>query len=430
MNNPQEPNLSAKPPRSFSLKLNFSWTFAGNVVYALCQWGMLSVMAKLGNAQMVGQFALGLAITAPFYMFSNLQLRGILASDSQNQNSFNEYVGLRILASFIAFLLIVLTVFIAGYPLQTAIVIILIGIAKGAESVSDIIFGLLQKNERMDRVAISLMYKGIASLLLLGVLVWVTENIIFGVAGYALAFVGILAVYDLYSSRRYEKIQPTFSISSLWPLIRISAPMGVVMLLISLNTNIPRYFIESFMSIEQLGFFSAISYVMVAGTTVVGALGQSAVPRLSKYYAGNNKNDFVGLMKKLLIIGFLLGLGGVLIVLFMGENILTIMYRPEYGQYTNVFLLIMIGSGIGYVASFLGYAMTSARKYSIQPYIFLLVLLSSVLSCFWLVPRQGLIGAAWSLIISSVVNLLGSGFVNLKAIRELKNKQQPSKQSL
>ena len=45
--------------RRISLRKNFVWTLAGNIVYSGCQWGMLTIIAKLGNPIMVGQFALG-----------------------------------------------------------------------------------------------------------------------------------------------------------------------------------------------------------------------------------------------------------------------------------------------------------------------------------------------------------------------------------
>ena len=38
-----------------SLRWNFSWTFVGNIIYSGCQWGMLVVLAKVGNPEMVGQ---------------------------------------------------------------------------------------------------------------------------------------------------------------------------------------------------------------------------------------------------------------------------------------------------------------------------------------------------------------------------------------
>src|SRR3954465_14084130 len=78
--------------QALSLRANFSWTFAGNVVYAGCQWGMLMVLAKVGNPLMVGQDALGLAVTAPVVMLSNLQLRGVLATDARDTHRFNTYL--------------------------------------------------------------------------------------------------------------------------------------------------------------------------------------------------------------------------------------------------------------------------------------------------------------------------------------------------
>ena len=81
-----------------SLRLNFAWTFVGNVVYAGCQWGMLVVLAKLGSPARVGEFALALAVTAPILMFTNLALRAVQATDSRQEYTFGDYLGLRLLS--------------------------------------------------------------------------------------------------------------------------------------------------------------------------------------------------------------------------------------------------------------------------------------------------------------------------------------------
>src|ERR1044072_4016691 len=72
---------SSSRRHSLSLRTNFSWTLAGNLIYSGCQWGVLIVLARLGSPEQVGQFALALAVTAPVIMLSNLQLRGVLATD-------------------------------------------------------------------------------------------------------------------------------------------------------------------------------------------------------------------------------------------------------------------------------------------------------------------------------------------------------------
>jgi hypothetical protein len=58
------------------------------------------------------------------------------------------------------------------------------------------------------------------------------------------------------------------------------------MLLLALYANIPRYFIQHYMGEESLGAYSAMAYAMVAVTGVAEALGHSATPRLSRYFAG------------------------------------------------------------------------------------------------------------------------------------------------
>ena len=115
--------LAAAQHRALTLRDNFSWTFVGNVVYAASQWGILTVLAKLGSPEMVGQFALGLAIAAPVVMFTNLQLRGVLATDARDEYRFGDYLALRLCATLLAMLTISGLVLLGGYSWQTSLVI-------------------------------------------------------------------------------------------------------------------------------------------------------------------------------------------------------------------------------------------------------------------------------------------------------------------
>src|SRR5674476_467086 len=75
--------------RRHSLTRNFWSTVVGNAGYAGCQWGMLIVLAKLCSPEAVGQFAVGFAVAAPVFMFTNLQLRAVLATDVKGENGFS-----------------------------------------------------------------------------------------------------------------------------------------------------------------------------------------------------------------------------------------------------------------------------------------------------------------------------------------------------
>src|ERR1700686_1219117 len=91
------------------LRVGFSWSFVGWVGYAGCQWLMLSVMAKFGNPTVVGQFAFALALSAPMFMFTNLNLRVVQSTDALSEYTFSDYATLRLLGSSVALSAIVAT---------------------------------------------------------------------------------------------------------------------------------------------------------------------------------------------------------------------------------------------------------------------------------------------------------------------------------
>ncbi|MEI6442554.1 MAG: oligosaccharide flippase family protein [Nostocales cyanobacterium ELA583] len=411
--------------KPLTLRRNFSWTFIGNAVYAGCQWGMLVVLAKLGSPEMVGQFTLGLAVTAPVIMFTNLQLRGIQATDAQKQYSFSDYLGLRLISTGLALLIIAVISFSGGYQRETSLVIVLIGIAKAFESVSDVFYGLIQQHERMDKIAMSLMIKGPLSLLLLGIGVYLSGQVIWGVFGLLLTWAVVLFGYDIRSGllmvKQRSKLQPRWHRKTLIKLVWLSLPLGFVMMLISLNSNIPRYFIERYLGERELGIFAALAYLMVAGGMVVSALGESASPRLAKYYAEGDRIAFRTLLLKLVGIAAVLGGIGVLVALIAGRQILTLIYRPEYSEQTTLFIWLMVVAGINYISSFLGYGMTAARYFRIQMPLFITVVSISALACFWLLPQLGLIGAAIALLIGSTVQVLISSGVIIYVLHQRSN---------
>src|SRR6202045_2692860 len=100
----------AAPPseyaESVTLGKNFVWTLAGTSLYAACPWGIFISIAKLGTPAMLGQFALGLAVSAPVFMLTSLQLRAVLATDARDEYRLAHYFALRILGTAIGLILI------------------------------------------------------------------------------------------------------------------------------------------------------------------------------------------------------------------------------------------------------------------------------------------------------------------------------------
>ncbi len=411
------------------LRRNFAWTLAGNVVYAGCQWAMLTVIAKVGTAELVGRFALALAVTAPAIAFSNLSLRQLQATDARREYAFGHYLALRLAATTVA-LAAICGWALAAYLPEQATVIAAMGLAKAIEAVSDVYYGYIQYQERMDRIAQSMILKGVGSLCALCAVVYATHSVALGALALAAVWLTVLCAFDRRvalqlvggESEMPRPMAPSWEWPRLWKLGLLGAPLGGVMLLISLNTNIPRYVIERGGGERALGIYAAMAYLMVAGSTVVGALGQSATPRLSKHYAAGDARSYVRLVLRLLLLSCAVGAAGVAAAWLAGGPILALLYRPEYGTEWRAFAWVAGASAVGYLASTFGWAATAARYTGIQ-----LPIAGAATLVVWLVSppavgRLGLVGASVAIMMAYALQASLHGATVVWAVARLRRR--------
>jgi O-antigen/teichoic acid export membrane protein len=403
-----------------SLRSNFAWILTGNVVYAVCQWGAIVALAKLGNSFMIGQFSLGLAISTPVLMFTNLHLRAVQATDARHLYSFGEYLRLRTAMTLLGLAVIAGIAWFGNYERRTAMVILSVALAKGIETLSDIHYGLFQLNDRLDQSGRSMMLRGILSVVALGMGLFVTRDVLWACAGLTLAWLAALLLFDVQRGRRFvppsqrlaHRIRPAQGFLRQLKLMRLALPLGIVTSMAALNLNMPRYFIHARLGEHQLGVYSAIAYATVAMVLVSDSLGHCSVPRLSRLYTDGQLPEFRLLLLKLLAAGGALGLAGLTVAHTMGSRLLTLFYGGQYAAQSRIFLTLILSTAIYCVACMLTSAITAARCFRIQVPLYVLVVGSNALACARWVPTEGLAGGARAMVVAAVVHLvLGAAVV-------------------
>ena len=418
--------VSERPPApqesGMSWRYNFAWALSGNVVYAACQWGMVIALAKLGNTFMVGQFSLGLAITTPVLMFTNLQLRAVQATDAKRQHCFAEYLGLRMMTTLVALAIIAAIAGLGGYERETALVILAVALMKSVESLSDVFYGLFQLNDHLEQTGRSMMLRGFFSVIGLSAGLYLTKSLVWGIAILAGVWLAVLIGFDARRGRRFaiaaarartavagmtrwRQVWPMFCLHRQWQLTLLTLPLGIVMTLVALNLNMPRYFIHARFGEHQLGIFSAMAYTTVVVATFADALGHATIPRMSRLYASGNLAGFLSSLLQLVAFGAAFALAGFAVARFLGARLLTILFSAEYADHADVFVWLIAAAGISCIASLLNYGITSAQCFRIQVPMFLLVVGCNALACAWLVPSLGLKGAAMAMVIAYLVHL-------------------------
>ncbi|OYV03120.1 polysaccharide biosynthesis protein [candidate division bacterium WOR-3 4484_18] len=404
-----------------SLRVNFLWVATGRAIFAITQWGIISALSKLGTPVLVGEYTLGLAISAPIFMFMSLQLRSVQAIDARGEYSLSHFLNLRCITNVVSLFMIALVSRLMGYSGHLWVIIIAVGGMKFMEYMSDVLYGCMQKHERVDLMAKSLILRGTGGLGFFVLMLLLCKSLLWAIIGVAAVWLAIFVIFDLTNAKSLESFKLPHDWSKLWTLFRLSLPLGIVMGIVSLNTNIPRYFIERFHGTAMLGYFSALAYIPTAGNIVIVALGQAAIARLAKYYAFDKEGKaYVRLLLRLVLLATLIGGAGVVIVWLFGPQILRVVYKADYARYHRELIWLMVSGVIWFVASILNQGMTAARQFKIQVLIFLIVLATSVVGSLWFIPRYGLMGAVHVRIISNSVMVVGAAAVNLYAVKKKK----------
>jgi O-antigen/teichoic acid export membrane protein len=405
-----------------SLRANFAWTFAGNVLYGACQWGMLSVLAKMGNASIVGQFTFGLAVSAPVFMFTNLQLRAVQATDVSAETEFANYFTLRLLATLLGLMAIFALLPFVGVSSAVCVVIVLVSVSKCVECMSDVTAGLLQREEQLKRVAISLMMRGVASFLVFSLTFAYFRNLALSIASMSGVWLAVLLFYDVPNAKALiSRHDPFFRFDrrALWRLAMLGLPLGWVVFFGSLNVNIPRYFLQHYMGLADQGIYASLAYLVIAINLVVAALSVSVTTRLARLFAEGDHRQFVRLLTKLSLLGVLIAAVGVPLTFVVGRPLLTLLYRREYADHVGLLALFVGTAGLYTIGTFLFCGLTAARMFRVQVSVYVAATLVGLAGSALLVPRYGLMGAGITLLFSSMTLVLGG----IQVIRQILGEQ-------
>ncbi len=405
-----EMELNSKPTATIpSLRSNVAWSFAGNVILAVSQWGMFILLARYTSEVSVGQLALALAITTPLFTLTNLQLSALVATDPNEQYSYIEYRWLRICGILVAAVLSgLIGMLIARVP-ESRLIVLLFVLGKIAESWSDLQFGYSQRAERMDRIAQSLMLRGLLSMIagVCGVLSPAAPAVVCA-ACFSLGRWVVLVLFDMRQTPpRINDSRYPASVSRVGTLFITALPLGVVALLVSLDLHIVRMFVQVYQGERGVGVFSMLTYFLLIGGLVFNAIGQSLTPRLAKLVQAQQRREFYQLWSRYLQATATVSVTFAAIITMWGSNLVAMLYGPAYTAAEEALLWLMWGTVLRDISAPLGYAATSMRCFKPQPINLLISTAVVAAGCWILIPSTGLLGASQAYCAGMFVKTIG-----------------------
>ncbi len=413
---------AATPAARSSLRTGFSWLLGANVISAGCRWAMASIIAKLGSATLLGEFAIGLAITTPVFFLSSLGLRSVQATDAARRFGRHEYFWLRACTTVVALLLVVGIAAGTGYRGRAFWVITLVGLSKAFEAIGDVTFGFLIQGGRINRVAFSTALKGGFGALALGAALYLTGSLVWGSGAMALAMALVVVLVDLPGLRgdgpSTAASGQAVSARRLLDLALHALPAGIAGGLVALEMNVPRYFLDATWGAAEVGLFSAAIAFVSAGHMIISAVMEAASPRLAELALHGAWSRFARLLGRLSLVAAAVGVAGILGALVAGPWALRQFFSAEFEPFAPQLLTVMVAGAFVYLASVINYALLAMRRMRTSVLFVGLACLVVAAASWALVPAGGGGAAGIALALGYGTHVvLGAGFICATSLR-------------
>ncbi|MBI5478556.1 MAG: lipopolysaccharide biosynthesis protein [Deltaproteobacteria bacterium] len=400
---------SATPagPRSLDgLTASATWLLVGNGFALGAQWLVAVLLGRFVPAGHVGQYAMGLALCAPVFVFADLQLRTMLSTDSRGDFAFGDYLRLRFALLAVALLVVGGVALLGRHDRASTFVVLAIAAYKVCEGVADILHGRLLQRERMRRCGLSMALKGLLVLALFLAAMWATHNVLVGVGAMVVALVVVMVTIDAPAVRRLATASrtptgPRGSWSGAARALAKGLPLGLTGFLAAATANVPLWVVERTLGKEDLGYLASMVYISAVGSAAMLSIGQATMPRLALLYSQGNARSFWRIAGTVACLAAVGGVALTLVIAVKGEALLGWLYGPGYAARHHVFTLTALAAATGLVATALGQSVTATRAYRslVVPYFAVALVVAG--ASLVLVPRLGLRGAPMALAIAN-----------------------------
>lgn len=233
-----------------------------------------------------------------------------------------------------------------------------------------------------------------------------------GVTGLVLATLGNTAIFCLISLViLFRNLKITFSVPALRNMLRYSAPLVPGNLASLVMTSADRYFLQHYASTSEVGLYSLGYKIGLVMNMIIQAV-QLAWP--AQMFEIMKEPDAERKFSRIFTI-YIVGLGFISLGFsVLARELLVVMTTPEFYSASTIIPMVLL-SYLFYGARFMT-NMGLVRENKLK-YASLVIFGTAVLNLglnFWLIPRYGMLGAAWATFISYAVLLLAHMYVNAR----------------
>lgn len=366
-------------------KKNVIWNMIGTTFNAFNSLFFMMIVTRINGLKSSGVFTLAFSLACLLCLIGGYEGRVYQVTDVKNEYSDVEYIVHRIITCVIMMVIVIFYCFIMKYDIYKFIVTFALCLMKCFEVFSDVFYGVLQKNDKLYIVGISLFLKSVFSVVAFIAFDLITKNLLISCLVLDLVWVILFLMYDLPKSKSIIQ-KDSYSFSNVLRLFKTGFFSFAILFLSVYLVYAQKYALDGVVE-ESL---QAIFGMILMPATIISLAGQYLLQPILNTMANLNSNgekkEFNKIVFKALLLIAAFGVVCVIGAYILGIPVLNILYNVNIDDYKLHLLIIIFGAILYSMSTLLSAALTTVR------YTFVQFIVFSISSVIAFVISQILIG--------------------------------------
>ncbi|WP_017548164.1 lipopolysaccharide biosynthesis protein [Salinicoccus carnicancri] len=385
---------------------------ASTLLFSFNQWIQVILITRLIGLYEMGLFSYFLAIVAPLVLFSRFSFSDLVPTQRKYSYGYTIFARFRGILNYVFLLSMAGFALVMDFKPYEMACLMLFSLFKFYETKEEFIYteNIAEANIRF--LAHSKIIKSVVTIVCFTLAVVFTRSLMAAIISLLAAQVLVYYSYDRRFTSYDHHMAKLFGRMHFKHIFWLGIGLSLVGLLSSLNANVPRYFIEHYHSVEDLGIYATIMYFAAIASNIVITVNQSYIAELAQAARQSFRKFYGEFFRMMGIYLAAIVLGNAVLILY-GNDILVFVYGEAFhGHQTDMVLLGVFISLIVFEKSF-EMALNVFNLYNIQVTLQTVNLILTVaLSALLIVPygiRGGFIVAvitAAAIVLSQVSTLL------------------------
>lgn len=343
-------------------KKNFIWNTLGTGLNAFNSLFFMIAVTRINGVDNAGIFTIAFSTACIIYIIGIYAGRIYQVTEPDKTITNKEYIINRMITTISMIVLVILFCLIRKYTLFKTTIFILLTTYKSLEAFSEVLYGILQKNEKLEKVGKSLFFKSIISIILFVVVDIITKNLIISICIMLLVNILIIIMYDFKNSKEYVEIETKVNRSNVLKIFKLGFFTFIISFLGMYILNAPKYAIDSYLEDNYQTIFG----IIVMPATVIGLVAQFLIHpylnKILKLYENRNLKELNKIIGKLILSIIGVGVLSSLLAYFLGPEVLGIIYGIDLSLYRVDLLIIIISSTIYTIGVIYSSVLTTVRE--------------------------------------------------------------------